>query len=128
MALCEKINLATSSYESDEKLPLWISQYNQQLEGHKYIPAKTYNGTSWTLAVTKTDENGYYEFKGFIPGDYYVIFGYGYSDETLLPKNSETTNIMENLARIINHIMDKIINLPYLKMALILRTIVGEMI
>lgn len=94
VALCEKINLATSSYESDEKLPLWISQYNQQLEGYKYIPAKTYNGTSWTLAVTKTDENGYYEFKGFIPGDYYVIFGYGYSDETLLPKNSETTNII----------------------------------
>ena len=94
VALCEKINLATSSYESDEKLPLWISQYNQQLEGYKYIPARTYNGTSWTLAVTKTDENGYYEFKGFIPGDYYVIFGYGYSDETLLPKNSETTNII----------------------------------
>lgn len=94
VALCEKIKITTSSYEIDQKLLPWISEYNQQLEGYKYIPAKTCDGTSWTPAVTKTDENGYYEFKGFIPGDYYVIFGYGYSDETLLPKNSETTNLI----------------------------------
>ncbi len=92
VALCEKIS--TSSYKGSEELPEWIKQYNEHLEEDKYIPAKIHNGTSWTPAVTKTNEDGYYEFKGFIPGDYYVIFGYGYSDETLLPNNSETTKLI----------------------------------
>lgn len=99
VALCEKVEIATNSYEGDDGMPQWINIYNQQLEGYKYVPVKTYNGESWTPAVKQTDDKGYYEFTGFIPGDYYVIFGYGYSKETLLPKNSETTNLIEEFGR-----------------------------
>lgn len=99
VALCEKVKIATNSYEGDDGMPQWINIYNQQLKGYKYVPVKTYNGESWTPAVKQTDDKGYYEFTGFIPGDYYVIFGYGYSKETLLPKNSETTKLIEEFGK-----------------------------
>lgn len=39
---------------------------------------------------TEPDENGYYSFSGFLPGDYYVRFTYG--DETALAEYNATYN------------------------------------
>ena len=35
----------------------------------------------WFPAITKTDENGKYSFKGYIPGEYCVIFSYGFDEQ-----------------------------------------------
>ena len=39
--------------------------------------AEVYNGSTFVPAEATTDENGYYYFEGYIPGDYVVRFIYG---------------------------------------------------
>ena len=41
---------------------------------------RVWDGATWIDAATVTDENGYYYFSGYIPGDYIVRFIYGGDD------------------------------------------------
>ncbi len=53
------------------------AQENGDLETKGEGATQIYTEGSWKKALTTTDENGHYEFKGFIPGDYFVRFTYG---------------------------------------------------
>ena len=48
---------------------------------NKQGAAQIYDGSKWFPAITKTDENGKYSFKGYIPGEYCVIFSYGFDEQ-----------------------------------------------
>ena len=77
VALCTRINdhLGTGEKQVD-----WIQRYNE----------KNYN--KYTYKVVKeetTDQNGEYRFKDVEKGYYYVLFGYGLDDATVLTNNKE---------------------------------------
>ena len=75
VALCTRIN-----DQSGEKQVDWIQRYNE----------KNYN--KYTYKVVKeetTDQNGEYRFKDVEKGYYYVLFGYGLDDATVLTNNKE---------------------------------------
>lgn len=77
VALCTRIN---DQLGAGEKQVDWIQRYNE----------KNYN--KYTYKVVKeetTDQNGEYSFKDVEKGDYYVLFGYGLDDATILTNNKE---------------------------------------
>lgn len=77
VALCTRIN---DQLGTREKQVDWIQRYNE----------KNYN--KYTYKVVKeetTDQNGEYSFKDVEKGDYYVLFGYGLDDATVLTNNKE---------------------------------------
>lgn len=77
VALCTRIN---DQLGAGEKQVDWIQRYNE----------KNYN--KYTYKVVKeetTDQNGEYSFKDVEKGDYYVLFGYGLDDATVLTNNKE---------------------------------------
>lgn len=77
VALCTRIN---DQLRTGEKQVDWIQRYNE----------KNYN--KYTYKVVKeetTDQNGEYSFKDVEKGDYYVLFGYGLDDATVLTNNKE---------------------------------------
>ena len=77
VALCTRIN---DQLDTGEKQVDWIQRYNE----------KNYN--KYTYKVVKeetTDQNGEYSFKDVEKGDYYVLFGYGLDDATILTNNKE---------------------------------------
>ena len=77
VALCTRIN---DQLGTGEKQVDWIQRYNE----------KNYN--KYTYKVVKeetTDQNGEYSFKDVEKGDYYVLFGYGLDDATVLTNNKE---------------------------------------
>lgn len=77
VALCTRIN---DQLGTGEKQVDWIQRYNE----------KNYN--KYTYKVVKeetTDQNGEYSFKDVEKGDYYVLFGYGLDDATILTNNKE---------------------------------------
>ncbi len=47
------------------------------------------NGKMTVKATTTTNENGWYGFTGFIPGDYTIRYTYGHNDATALTKDTE---------------------------------------
>lgn len=77
VALCTRINDQSGT---GEKQVDWIQRYNE----------KNYN--KYTYKVVKeetTDQNGEYRFKDVEKGYYYVLFGYGLDDATVLTNNKE---------------------------------------
>lgn len=77
VALCTRIN---DQLGAGEKQVDWIQRYNE----------KNYN--KYTYKVVKeetTDQNGEYRFKDVEKGYYYVLFGYGLDDATVLTNNKE---------------------------------------
>ena len=77
VALCTRIN---DQLGNGEKQVDWIQRYNE----------KNYN--KYTYKVVKeetTDQNGEYRFKDVEKGYYYVLFGYGLDDATVLTNNKE---------------------------------------
>ena len=50
------------------------------------------DGKEYVWQTTTTDENGYYEFSSFIPGNYVVRFQYGNNQETVLTTNNGGKN------------------------------------
>lgn len=77
VALCTRIN---DQLGTREKQVDWIQRYNE----------KNYN--KYTYKVVKeetTDQNGEYRFKDVEKGYYYVLFGYGLDDATVLTNNKE---------------------------------------
>lgn len=77
VALCTRIN---DQLDTGEKQVDWIQRYNE----------KNYN--KYTYKVVKeetTDQNGEYRFKDVEKGYYYVLFGYGLDDATVLTNNKE---------------------------------------
>lgn len=83
VALCTREDLSTGEKQVD-----WIQRYNE----------KNYN--KYTYKVVKeetTDQNGEYSFKDVEKGYYYVLFGYGLDDATVLTNNkeNETNKILE---------------------------------
>lgn len=77
VALCTRIN---DQLGKGEKQVDWIQRYNE----------KNYN--KYTYKVVKeetTDQNGEYRFKDVEKGYYYVLFGYGLDDATVLTNNKE---------------------------------------
>lgn len=75
VALCTNDQLGTGEKQVD-----WIQRYNE----------KNYN--KYTYKVVKeetTDQNGEYSFKDVEKGYYYVLFGYGLDDATVLTNNKE---------------------------------------
>lgn len=77
VALCTRIN---DQLGIGEKQVDWIQRYNE----------KNYN--KYTYKVVKeetTDQNGEYRFKDVEKGYYYVLFGYGLDDATVLTNNKE---------------------------------------
>lgn len=77
VALCTRIN---DQLDTGEKQVDWIQRYNE----------KNYN--KYTYKVVKeetTDQNGEYSFKDVEKGYYYVLFGYGLDDATVLTNNKE---------------------------------------
>ncbi len=77
VALCTRIN---DQLRTGEKQVDWIQRYNE----------KNYN--KYTYKVVKeetTDQNGEYSFKDVEKGYYYVLFGYGLDDATVLTNNKE---------------------------------------
>ena len=77
VALCTRIN---DQLGTGEKQVDWIQRYNE----------KNYN--KYTYKVVKeetTDQNGEYSFKDVEKGYYYVLFGYGLDDATVLTNNKE---------------------------------------
>lgn len=77
VALCTRIN---DQLGTGEKQVDWIQRYNE----------KNYN--KYTYKVVKeetTDQNGEYSFKDVEIGYYYVLFGYGLDDATVLTNNKE---------------------------------------
>lgn len=77
VALCTRIN---DQLGTGEKQVDWIQRYNE----------KNYN--KYTYKVVKeetTDQNGEYRFKDVEKGYYYVLFGYGLDDATVLTNNKE---------------------------------------
>lgn len=79
VALCTRIN---DQLGTGEKQVDWIQRYNE----------KNYNKYKYTYKVVKeetTDQNGEYSFKDVEKGYYYVLFGYGLDDATVLTNNKE---------------------------------------
>lgn len=77
VALCTRINDQSGTREKQVD---WIQRYNE----------KNYN--KYTYKVVKeetTDQNGEYRFKDVEKGYYYVLFGYGLDDATVLTNNKE---------------------------------------
>ena len=84
VALCTRIN---DQLGTGEKQVDWIQRYNE----------KNYN--KYTYKVVKeetTDQNGEYRFKDVEKGYYYVLFGYGLDDATVLTndEDNETNKIL----------------------------------
>lgn len=50
-------------------------------DANKKGTAQIFDGSKWQEATTKTDSNGKYSFKGYVPGEYYVVFTYGNADQ-----------------------------------------------
>lgn len=88
VALCTREDKINDQLSTGEKQVDWIQRYNE----------KNYN--KYTYKVVKeetTDQNGKYSFKDVKKGDYYVLFGYGLDDATILTNNkeNETNKILE---------------------------------
>ena len=88
VALCTREDKINDQLSTGEKQVDWIQRYNE----------KNYN--KYTYKVVKeetTDQNGEYSFKDVKKGDYYVLFGYGLDDATILTNNkeNETNKILE---------------------------------
>lgn len=88
VALCTREDKINDQLSTGEKQVDWIQRYNE----------KNYN--KYTYKVVKeetTDQNGEYSFKDVEKGDYYVLFGYGLDDATILTNNkeNETNKILE---------------------------------
>lgn len=80
VALCTREDKINDQLSTGEKQVDWIQRYNE----------KNYN--KYTYKVVKeetTDQNGEYSFKDVEKGDYYVLFGYGLDDATILTNNKE---------------------------------------
>lgn len=80
VALCTREDKINDQLSTGEKQVDWIQRYNE----------KNYN--KYTYKVVKeetTDQNGEYSFKDVKKGDYYVLFGYGLDDATILTNNKE---------------------------------------
>lgn len=80
VALCTREDKINDQLSKGEKQVDWIQRYNE----------KNYN--KYTYKVVKeetTDQNGEYSFKDVKKGDYYVLFGYGLDDATILTNNKE---------------------------------------
>ena len=80
VALCTREDKINDQLSTGEKQVDWIQRYNE----------KNYN--KYTYKVVKeetTDQNGEYSFKDVEKGDYYVLFGYGLDDATVLTNNKE---------------------------------------
>lgn len=80
VALCTREDKINDQLSTGEKQVDWIQRYNE----------KNYN--KYTYKVVKeetTDQNGEYSFKDVKKGDYYVLFGYGLDDATVLTNNKE---------------------------------------
>lgn len=80
VALCTREDKINDQLSKGEKQVDWIQRYNE----------KNYN--KYTYKVVKeetTDQNGEYSFKDVKKGDYYVLFGYGLDDATVLTNNKE---------------------------------------
>lgn len=84
VALCKKYerNDSTQQAAGDEKLG-WIKKYNDKL--------KLYNKEYIYKSVGEytTGEDGTYSFEVKEPGDYYVLFGYGLDDATVLTNDED---------------------------------------
>lgn len=88
VALCTREDKINDQLSTGEKQVDWIQRYNE----------KNYN--KYTYKVVKeetTDQNGEYSFKDVKKGYYYVLFGYGLDDATVLTNNkeNETNKILE---------------------------------
>lgn len=88
VALCTREDKINDQLSTGEKQVDWIQRYNE----------KNYN--KYTYKVVKeetTDQNGEYSFKDVEKGYYYVLFGYGLDDATVLTNNkeNETNKILE---------------------------------
>lgn len=80
VALCTREDKINDQLSTGEKQVDWIQRYNE----------KNYN--KYTYKVVKeetTDQNGEYSFKDVEKGYYYVLFGYGLDDATVLTNNKE---------------------------------------
>lgn len=87
VALCTREDKINDQLSTGEKQVDWIQRYNE----------KNYN--KYTYKVVKeetTDQNGEYSFKDVKKGDYYVLFGYGLDDATVLTndEDNETNKIL----------------------------------
>ena len=84
VALCKKYERddGTQQVAEDEKLG-WIKKYNDKL--------KLYNKEYIYKSVGEytTGEDGTYSFEVKEPGDYYVLFGYGLDDATVLTNDED---------------------------------------
>ena len=84
VALCKKYERddGTQQVAGDEKLG-WIKEYNDKL--------KLYNKEYIYKSVGEytTGEDGTYSFEVKEPGDYYVLFGYGLDDATVLTNDED---------------------------------------
>jgi len=84
VALCKKYERddGTQQVAGDEKLG-WIKKYNDKL--------KLYNKEYIYKSVGEytTGEDGTYSFEVKEPGDYYVLFGYGLDDATVLTNDED---------------------------------------
>ena len=77
VALCTRINDQSGT---GEKQVDWIQRYNE----------KNYNKYIYKVVKEETtDQNGEYRFKDVEKGYYYVLFGYGLDDATVLTNNKE---------------------------------------
>lgn len=83
VALCKKYerNDSTQQAAGDEKLG-WIKEYNDRRYNKEYI----YKSVADEYT---TGEDGKYSFEVKESGDYYVLFGYGLDDATILTNNKE---------------------------------------
>lgn len=83
VALCKKYerNDSTQQAAGDEKLG-WIKEYNDKRYNKEYI----YKSVADEYT---TGEDGKYSFEVKESGDYYVLFGYGLDDATVLTNNKE---------------------------------------
>lgn len=83
VALCKKYerNDRTQQAAGDEKLG-WIKEYNDKRYNKEYI----YKSVADEYT---TGEDGKYSFEVKESGDYYVLFGYGLDDATVLTNNKE---------------------------------------
>ena len=80
VALCTREDKINDQLSTGEKQVDWIQRYNE----------KNYN--KYTYKVVKeetTDQNGEYSFKDVEKGDYYVLFGYGLDDATVLTNDED---------------------------------------
>lgn len=80
VALCTRKEKDPSQSTTGESQSNWINEYN-----NKSYNAYTYN----VVEEAVTDQNGEYSFKDVETGNYYVLFGYGLDDATILTNNKE---------------------------------------